>query len=338
MRFLLHPRCLPAKLALRPSNNGVANAVRQGRLPTSVVTQHGDTTSHQAKRVEKEPVDALSPSLLPSSTTATSGSRRAWGQQCSVNCGCVVRFEASIRHDSLIESVSYVAKQVLTTRTLTSPAKAAKSVAETDASSGHLEPLLTTKGRPMFQECRCETVHSLSSLIVEELNRTRLPWSTAKNWLEFSSTRSSDSFRTTVLQTHGLPRTHTHCFDVVEEALTALLKGHLPRPRKAATPFAAKNLRLLDVDGNVNERHWHDDRDYASYGLSFRLWKDQEENYQVIQPRSLSSLNLLDLTSNGTIHTDRSSSSRRRAGKSASPPQDWVSYVDELYEEDDESA
>ena len=226
---------------------------------------------------------------------------RAWGQQCSPTCGCVVRFEASIDPETqAIVSASYHAKSLVTVATASSAAAAGKRQqqhhgafegrhpryhhhqggAAGDAAGlvdapPQLKAVLTAKGRPMFTKCKCESLHRLSAAVVEHVvsapvtaglaasagasatassstTRTKLAGS-----LEFDSTRSSLSFCQTALRSQGLPATDTHCFDVVEEAFTALIKRRLPRPRKVEEEIARTRKVLLGDYGDSDEDEYY---------------------------------------------------------------------------------
>jgi len=163
---------------------------------------------------------------------------QTWGQQCSPNCGCALRFNADIdtKNQNRIATVTYHAKTVITTASTSTDGKTI------------LQPLLTQsgdaggKGRPMLKECSCSTLHVLAKSITEEL--TRLTLSQAQNQLEFSGMRSSTAFRYSVLKKYNLLNKkgkivndnihHEHegkCFDLVEEALVACIKGYTLRPR-----------------------------------------------------------------------------------------------------------
>lgn len=155
-------------------------------------------------------------------------SMKAWGQQCSPNCGCTVRFETELDGKKQISSASYSAKMFITTKQ------------KTEHGLEYLQPVLTDQGenskrRPIVKDCTCKTVHVLSEHIVKILPSLSL--SQAQNQLEFTGVRSSDAFRDQVLKKHKLLNKNSErgkkCFDLVEEALTACLKGYMPRPRKS---------------------------------------------------------------------------------------------------------
>ncbi len=109
---------------------------------------------------------------------------RTWGQHCSPNCGCVVRFETHLDpgNNNQILSASYDAKTIMT-----------KVIASEDGSSTFLKPVRTEKGRPLLKECTCPTVHKLSKAMTEILPGHTL--SQAQNQVEFMGIRSSPAFR-----------------------------------------------------------------------------------------------------------------------------------------------
>ena len=174
---------------------------------------------------------------------------KTWGQQCSPTCGCTIRFETELdsTNNLRILSAKYHAKSVL-------------MVPQQDKHTGRIGPLLPyltqseneTSRRPILKECSCPTLHNLASKIVHTLPQLTL--SQAQNQLEFSGVRSSLSFRYSVLRENGLLKSQVgtksdqsfdakqilesplegKCYDLVEEALVACLKGYMlrPRPRK----------------------------------------------------------------------------------------------------------
>jgi len=161
---------------------------------------------------------------------------KAWGQQCSPNCGCTIRFETELNESRHILSASYSAKMFISTKQ------------KTDNGLEFLQPVLTYQGRnserrPIVKDCTCKTVHVLSQHIVDVLPTLSL--SQAQNQLEFAGIRSSTTFRDQVLKRHKLLNSNSHegkqCFDLVEEALTACLKGYMPRSRNSKTEAISKS-------------------------------------------------------------------------------------------------
>jgi hypothetical protein len=203
-----------------------------------------------------------------------------------------------------------------------------------------LQPMLTTKGRPMLKACECKSLHHLSQAVVHQLqlpHQNKL--SQVQNMLSFQSNRSSLAFRQTVLTTQELPEKDTHCFDVVEEALTALVKGYLPKPRRRRVGRELSNKQNKSTPTRPSRRQWqrdddhgdHDDDDPLQFG---ELWKSKDYRIESsVGPRVMSALMMFD-TNHQEYHN---SSSKRGSGPSQPlPPVDWVSYIDEIYNQEEE--
>lgn len=189
-------------------------------------------------------VSSVDASLSSSNPTTPAHRRReAWGQQCSPQCGCVIRFEAvSVGENgtgrgpkATVETASYLAKQLIVVPASSSSTTSSSSSAAS-TSAGWI-PALTVKGRPMFRPSPCSALHHLAQAVVHHAPGKK--WDDLRNGLEFRSVRSGPAFRSAVLSAQDLQpiASHHHCFDLVEEAYTALVKGHLPRPRPT-TPQA----------------------------------------------------------------------------------------------------
>eukprot|EP00978_Attheya_sp_CCMP212_P041915 scaffold246882_cov60-Attheya_sp.AAC.1 len=187
----------------------------------------------------------------------------AWGQQCSPQCGCVVRFEATIDASSdAIVSATYHAKSVVVSN----------HTASNNASNNHrtnhhvkqMVPTLTTKGRPMFtKDCQCETLQQLAQGVTTWLSsQQRTVAQVSNSSLQFGEVRSSEAFRHTVLKQQLLhnknPHAHTHCYDLVEEAFTALIRGHMPQPRRHhphQQPFLFHDHNQHQQPHNIHPNH-----------------------------------------------------------------------------------
>ena len=197
------------------------------------------------------------------------GGLKAWGQQCSPNCGCTIRFEATMdpNNNNQIISANYDAKTIVT------------QVQKVSHGSGQhstvLKPVRTQprhdshESRPLVEACKCKTLHGLANTITEVLPKYRL--SQAQNQLEYVGTRSSTAFRYSALKNLDLLQSEKksqgsfltndndsddakrtergvnindipegHCYDLVEEALIACLQGYIPKPR----PIAALQRRI----------------------------------------------------------------------------------------------
>ncbi|KAL7517329.1 hypothetical protein ACHAWX_002259 [Stephanocyclus meneghinianus] len=188
---------------------------------------------------------------------------KAWGQQCSPNCGCILRFEVQLSPLSNMKSsptvvhASYHAKRVMTTR----PSAVVKS-----KGVSHLRPLLTSHASqppgPILISCTCPTLHQLAQQVVDYLPGKS--WQTLKNEsdLGVAGARSSAAFRHTVLKENIMPsiradekqwsistrqsidtsnnktnefastEQYFHCYDLVEDAVLSLLHERQNSARK----------------------------------------------------------------------------------------------------------
>jgi hypothetical protein len=263
----------------------------------------------------------------------------------------VVRFEAEILNDT-IESASYHAKQVVLAGA-PSPPPASRS------EPSFPPPTLTAKGRPMLQACECETLHRLSGAVLDHAVGGSV--SRLKNSLEFHSVRSSTSFRHAALRAQGLPvSSGAKCFDLVEEAVTALLMGHLPRPRLSAgaavgplrrrgwasppsgppatttTPpgrWQADPRRAWRADYGDDEEEfpgvfWWSGRDDGAEELGHGAGDSGGEGSH----SSGSTLRMFDLEHErleASASASASDAPSQRRSRRPPVPRDWVSYVDE---------
>lgn len=187
-----------------------------------------------------------SQAVTVSKSAADSGAQataKAFAQQCSPNCGCVLRFEVQLSPASTFTTsqtvldASYNAKRVMTTPT-----------------SNGLKPLMTKHAslnpQPILTSCTCTTLHSLADQIVQHLPGKTLQTLKNESNVGVVGTRSSVAFRHTVLNENILPvlkskekkwnitkqsssaevegkfidtEKHFHCYDLVEEALLSLI-------------------------------------------------------------------------------------------------------------------
>jgi hypothetical protein len=215
----------------------------------------------------------------------------------------------------------------------------AQYIAKKIISNKKQEPILTTKGRLMLQSTSCETLHHLSTATVRWLagkKTHRLP-----SEIEFHGLRSSLAFRQTVLNTHGL--TGDHCFDLVEDVITAVFRGFVPSPRNYARRFqnTADDVESFWTTVDEFSNKGTDRQDFGSgrnYGWSTFTWwpwdKDDEENsssYHLYRNTHVSSrpqntwstLNWMDW-----VELERNLDVNYRA-----QVRDWLSYVDLQHEE-----
>ena len=250
---------------------------------------------------------------------------KSWGQQCSPSCGCVLRFETRTDKGQRIVNCSYVAKSVVT--------KIDKE------NGGRLAPVYSSrKNRPMLQECKCQSLHALAKHITSYLPNKE--WNQVQGMNDFTSVRSSIAFRHAVLSEHGLPRTDTHCFDIVEEAFTGLLNGHIPSERRINEPFGkiltAECLQRRPatshdrVKRNCEHSLPHDDRVETVAGTDQQGIGADSNRVFMSTPKITSELGMFDVETENWL--DEENCDRGEATTdSKSNDLDWVSYVDEQY-------
>jgi NifU-like protein involved in Fe-S cluster formation len=249
---------------------------------------------------------------------------KSWGQQCSPDCGCVVRFETTV--DPVTQTIvdaKYVAKSVVTTIDKNN--------------GGMLSPVLTTRtNKPMFQECSCQTVHTLSQQVTSYLPNKRMDQIRGMN--DFTFTRSSPAFRHAVLAEHNLPRNDIHCFDVVEEAFTGMINKTIPGRRR----FNADFHKLLNAECLEQPFIFHYSRlnnKYAEEHTKFggrrqqqgRLGTDKNR-LSLSSPKTMSTLRMFDINAEYWEEEEHAKDSAKNARNRRF---DWVSYVDEMYENEE---
>ena len=151
----------------------------------------------------------------------TSITGRAWGQQCSPDCGCVLRFELQLSNNHIspelsttetVASATYHAKRVMVTKS-TNHQQRQGEIDNTSSSSSNnlLRPLLTSEHaskpqRPILTTCTCNTLHELAQQVVNHLPGKTLQQ--LRNETELNGvvgTRTSMAFRHTVLSENILP-------------------------------------------------------------------------------------------------------------------------------------
>lgn len=241
--------------------------------------------------------------ISPSVSQNDASYLNSWGQQCSPNCGCVVRFETKVdpATQTIVDS-SYHAKSIITV-----------------PRNGRLEPVLTTRTqKPMLKECKCKTVHTLAKEITSYLPDKNLD--RIRNGTEFTFTRSSPAFRHAVLAGNKLPRTDTHCFDVLEEAFTAMVKGVMPKQRRNNKSFE----KLLIGEFALNAK----DEDFDSSRKEFGM---DRTRLSLSSPRTMSTLSMFDINADywdheNALYDDDDGGNFHQSNHDY----DWVSYVDEL--------
>jgi len=226
---------------------------------TSPLTLRGRAT----KSLQTKKKTDTSKDNIVHSTAQPLNEMKAWGQHCSPNCGCTIRFETSLDSSTnQILSASFEARTIVT-KVETSTNNNHGNTHRTGATMAYLQPVLThsrqpsDQGRPLIKSCKCDALHGLAKTITEVL--PNYTFSQAQNQLEYSGNRSSPAFRYTALkhlnllktsrESKSFANTHQnldinsipegHCWDLVEEALTACMKGYIPNPRPAIQPQIA---------------------------------------------------------------------------------------------------
>uniref|UniRef100_A0A7S2S8B1 Uncharacterized protein n=1 Tax=Eucampia antarctica TaxID=49252 RepID=A0A7S2S8B1_9STRA len=169
-----------------------------------------------------------------------------WGQQCSSTCGCVVRFDVNVDNQNRISDISFSSKTVVTTHV------------KNRNSEASLQPVMTSRhNQPLLKTCKCSTLNKFAEQAVIALKqKSPLHLARAQNMLECVGIRSSKAMRSVALHNFNFNPRDTHCYDVVEEALTACLKGHMPLPRYRQTV----NLGQPREHKNAEEREANDNR------------------------------------------------------------------------------
>jgi len=134
---------------------------------------------------------------------------KSWGQQCSPNCGCVVRFESTLDKDNTIISASYQAKTILTFY-----------------ENGQRHPHYTTNHtKPLFKECCCNTLHQLAQNIISHIKGRTLD-----QVVNSLSGGTSPAVVHASLKSQQLPTCHYSCYHLVQQAVVAMTCGYLPKP------------------------------------------------------------------------------------------------------------
>mmetsp|Transcript_23727 Transcript_23727/g.35397 ORF Transcript_23727/g.35397 Transcript_23727/m.35397 type:complete len:361 (-) Transcript_23727:79-1161(-) len=287
---------------------------------------------------------------------------RVWGQQCSPDCGCVIRFESELApsmstHDDIVTKSSYEVKKVVSTR---------------HGPSHHLQPHLTTKKRPLLTKCVCPTLHNLATRIVEHTQGKTL--SSLRNEAQFESTRCSIPFRHTVLRESNLNISHTHCFDLVEEAYIAMLWGYMPRERREteeirmrALPTSVSNedednSELISSLSMTNVNRWNGAQPgwsgYGSHGHGIGAVASSSPHGAAAEQIDLSMLNFVDgfddergwfremdefvgktsWKAKILVHDEDNSieNNEHLSPRKHVDNMDWVSYIDELHWSEEE--
>jgi hypothetical protein len=288
MRFLLHPI---SRSARRLKRDGKAKA--------------------GSVKVKNNIADGVSASATKIMSADVNPHVKRWGQQCSPNCGCVVRFESKVDPSTrTITEASYVAKSVIAA-----------------PRGGRLEPVLTTRSnRPMFKECECKTIHCLAKEITDFLPNQKID--RVRHMTDFTSARSSPAFRHAVLTENRLPKTDIQCFDLLEEAFTAMIKGHMPKPRRNSESFYVSVCKAF-----AKHHAGEDVEDFAERGR--REYGCNRTRLSLSSPRAMSTLSMFDINAEAWEYEQQSSRHYADRPKKSSPSFDWVTYVDEQYQKEE---
>jgi len=196
-----------------------------------------------------------------------------------------LRFEANINDEGRVQAATYHAKTLVCKGT-----------------SRKLEPQLTLSSKrqnqqPMFVECTCSTLHTLAQQVVAHLPNKSID-KDLRNQVEFTGNRSSLAFQHTVLQKFQSPPDHSSCLDLVEDALTSMIRWHMPAPRKSNANFS----QYIHDHFQPLAEQAVDDEFVVAYGRALRrirkprnsVGKDHSET-SISLPRSISALAMLDL-------------------------------------------
>lgn len=145
---------------------------------------------------------------------------KAWGQHCSPDCGCVLRFEVQLSNNNLspvlsttetVATATYHAKRVMVTKAKHSSANDENRTSSSSSSiTTTLRPLLTSehsskRRRPILTSCNCTILHELAQQVVHHLPGRTLQQLRNETELGVVGTRSSIAFRHTVLREKVLP-------------------------------------------------------------------------------------------------------------------------------------
>lgn len=290
-------------------------------------------TANKARPIKR------SPRLAPQQAKPEDVTSRAWGQQCSPNCGCVLRFDVELDQNERVQSSTYHAKSVVTS-----------------VEKGKTRPQWTWKGSSnenrarrsdiLLTECKCDTLHTLAQSVSDYLLHKTLS-THVRNQLEFSTSRSPSSFQHAVLRQHGLsPERHSGCFDLVEDALVAMARGYVPKPRKA--PLYQQGLK--EHYQPLSQKY---DREFllryrkalqriscrTTYSSRLPFQSDYQDDVDDDSPSSSSwwsfFWNQEDHRADEASKLAQTIASET-VGKPSDKEMDWLSYVDELGESDED--
>jgi hypothetical protein len=258
---------------------------------------------------------------------------KTFGQQCSPHCACVLRFEAYLSENGTVESASYFAKTLVCTQSKT---------------TGHLEPIVSSysssaRAQPLFVECTCPSLHKLAKQVTAHLH-TKSFQKELRNAVEFTGNRSSLAFTHAVLHRFGLDTSATHCHDLVEDALTSMIRqAPAPKQRAAKHNFAQwleehyKPILSEETEESETEKVTRYGHSLRRQERKARHWIGKDRDASATNPRLLSALHLVDMDL--LVEDDAPLLVTSSAGANQKKL-DWETYVDEQYKrlEEDEQA
>ena len=245
-------------------------------------------TTHRKRAVVDKATTSLTPHFQnhpPDPHSASTTSTRRYGQQCGVNCGCVARLELDVvvsnAGQATVRSAQYTAKQILLRQ---------QHLNNNNAPI----PWTTTKGRLQFITSPCPTLHTLLEQTIQFVPGKTLRQLQA--YTDFSGHRSSEAFGWAVLQQHQLLGTSSsslsqrphNCFDLVEDVVTAAVRGYLPSPRTTSrnswSPQQQHRRRFEPTDDDDDDasgdhllpqvplQDHYTSRDHSHWSKSFVMW------------------------------------------------------------------
>lgn len=225
---------------------------------------------------------------------------KSWGQQCSPNCGCVLRFESTLDCNNVITSASYQAKTILT-------------YVENGQRQAHFTT--TNQNKPLVKECSCKTLHSLAQTVI-----THLPGKRVDQVVNSLSGSTSAAVVHASLKTQQLPTTHSSCFHLMQQALVAMLCGYLPKQSvQSYHQYLRQNCATTAAE---------DEDDMADgYGV------DENSGISV-----RAAMDILDMTYDTATTVEEEEEEQDEQELKSKPKRlTWEDYVDELYHQYDDA-
>lgn len=345
MRFLLHPTTKTTTTTTNAAAKAAATATAlfQNPADTVVISTSSSTTTTKTltNRPTRRPGDGGGGVVVV----------KAWGQQCSPHCGCVLRLDATWNHDSgIIQSAQYTAKQVMCTSSVVLSDNHQNRGCGLQRRQSDRRPLLTTlRAKPMLQPCHCPSLHHLASAWVQYLVGKSC-FKLSSVLLEFQSHRASEATRHTVLRAQQLNVADIQCFDLVEEAVTGLLKGHVPKPRQQQQQFQQQPFQSWQglprtttsstTSSNLNQSrvgpktartdgfvvHGEEEDDY-DHGVQHWMGPPFESRYHPSTTHH-ATLRFFDEQVQAAQQRQQQQQQQQQRRRKRMPT-DWVSYVDE---------